>query len=61
VVRESAPRLRDFWEIPQYNEMGEYLSIQLNQAILGKVTPEEAMDSIAERHEEILRRAGYYK
>jgi len=61
VVRESAPRLRDFWEIPQYNEMGEYLSIQLNQAILGKITPEEAMDNIAKRHEEILRKAGYYK
>jgi len=61
VVRESAPLLRDFWEIPQYNEMGEYLSIQLNQAILGKITPEQAMDNIAKRHEEILRRAGYYK
>jgi multiple sugar transport system substrate-binding protein len=61
VVRESAPRLRDFWEIPQYTEMGEYLSIQLNQAILGKITPEEAMDRIAKRHEEILKRAGYYK
>ncbi len=60
VVRESAPLLRDFWEIPQYNEMGEYLSIQLNQAILGKITPEQAMDNIAKRHEEILRRAGYY-
>ena len=60
VVKESAPLLRDFWEIPQYNEMGEYLSIQLNQAILGKITPEQAMDNIAKRHEEILRRAGYY-
>jgi len=61
VVKETAPKLRDFWEIPQYNEMGEYLSIQLNAAILGKISPEEAMDKIAKRHEEILRRAGYYK
>jgi multiple sugar transport system substrate-binding protein len=61
VVQESAPRLRDFWEIPQYNEMGEYLSVQMNEAVLGKITPEEAMDNIAKRHEEILERAGYYK
>lgn len=61
VVKESAPLLRDFWEIPEYNEMGEYLAVQLNQAILGKIDPEEAMDRIAKRHEEILRRAGYYK
>jgi len=61
VVKRSAPLLRDFWEIPQYNEMGEYLAIQLNSAILGKVTPEKAMDNIAKRHEEIPKRAGYYK
>jgi hypothetical protein len=33
----------------------------LNAAVLGKYTPEEAMDLIAEKHEEILERAGYYK
>ena len=60
VVRKSLPLLRDFWEIPEYNEMAEYMSRKLNQACLGQITPKEAMDDIARRHEEILRAAGYY-
>ncbi|HOQ67295.1 MAG TPA: extracellular solute-binding protein, partial [Candidatus Atribacteria bacterium] len=61
VARVSYPVLRDYWEIPEYNEMGTVMAEILNGALLGKYTPEEAMDLIAERHEEILERAGYYK
>jgi len=61
VARVSYPVLRDYWEIPEYNEMGTVMAEILNGALLGKYTPEEAMDLIAERHEEILDRAGYYK
>lgn len=61
VVRESLPLLRDFWEIPEYNEMAEYMSRRLNQACLGQITPKEAMDDIAKRHEEILKARGYYR
>ncbi|HEX29225.1 TPA: sugar ABC transporter substrate-binding protein [Candidatus Poribacteria bacterium] len=60
VVRESLPLLRDFWEIPEYNEMAEYMSRKLNQVCLGQITPKEAMDDIARKHEEILRARGYY-
>lgn len=61
VHRVAATRLKDFWEIPEYNEMGTVMAEILNAAVLGKYTPEEAMDLIAEKHEEILERAGYYK
>lgn len=61
VARASYPHLRDYWEIPEYNEMGTVMAEILNAAVLGKYTPEEAMDLIAEKHEEILERAGYYK
>ena len=61
VHRVSAPILKDFWEIPEYNEMGTVMAEILNAAILGRYAPEEAMDLIAEKHEEILERAGYYK
>jgi len=60
VVQESLPHLRDLWEIPQYNEMGEHLSKKMNEANLGKITPKEALDNIAEKHEQILTDAGYY-
>lgn len=60
VVQQSLPKLRDLWEIPEFNEMGEYLSIKMNEANLGKITPKEALDAIAKRHEEILKNAGYY-
>lgn len=61
VARASYPHLKDYWEIPQYNEMGTVMAEILNAAILGKYTPDEAMDLIAEKHEDILERAGYYK
>jgi multiple sugar transport system substrate-binding protein len=61
VARASYPHLKDYWEIPQYNEMGTVMAEILNAAVLGKYTPDEAMDLIAEKHEEILERAGYYK
>lgn len=61
VVQESLPTLKDVWEIPQYNEMGEYLSVKMNRADLGKVTPGKALDDIAKKHEQILEDAGYYE
>lgn len=60
VARMSYPVLRDYWEIPEYNEMGTVMAEILNATLLGQYTPEEAMDLIAERHEEILEMAGYY-
>ncbi len=60
VARVSYPVLRDYWEIPEYNEMGTVMAEILNATLLGQYTPEEAMDLIAERHEEILEMAGYY-
>ncbi|HSV31625.1 MAG TPA: sugar ABC transporter substrate-binding protein [Atribacteraceae bacterium] len=59
-VRASFPVLKDFWEIPLYHEMGTVMAEILNKAVLGQLTPEEAMDLVAERHEEILQREGYY-
>lgn len=59
VARISYPHLRDFWEIPQYNEMGTFMAETLNAAVLGKYTAQEAMDITAEKHEEILKKAGY--
>ena len=60
-AQETYPYLRDFWHIPEYAEMGEYASQQLNEAVAGRISASEAMDKIAKRHEQILKRGGYYR
>jgi len=39
--------------------MGTFMAETLNAAVLGKYTAQEAMDITAEKHEEILKKAGY--
>jgi len=54
---ESYALVRDFWNVPEYNEMqtteGEYL----NLAIAGEMDPEEALDRVAAEHQRILDEA----
>ncbi len=50
----SFPYLRDFWAIPQYAKLLEACQTNWNEAIIGIKTPKEALDTIAEKHEEIF-------
>ena len=58
---DSFPYLRDFWAVPEYAELLEVCQTNWNAAIVGAMTPKEAMDTIAKEHERIFREAGYYK
>jgi len=57
----SFPYLRDFWAVPEYAELLEVCQTNWNAAIVGTITPKEAMDTIAKEHERIFQEAGYYK
>lgn len=48
---------KDFWNIPLYSKLLEAQQEVLNAMVAGQISPEEAMDLIAQRHEEILRQA----
>jgi multiple sugar transport system substrate-binding protein len=58
---DSFPYLRDFWAVPEYAELLDICQINWNAAIVGTITPKEAMDKIAKEHERVFREAGYYK
>ncbi|MCD6268114.1 MAG: sugar ABC transporter substrate-binding protein [Thermotogaceae bacterium] len=60
-LKDSIPRLRDFWNIPEYAKLLTVTQENLNAVIAGTLTPREALNKIVEEHEKILREAGYIK
>ena len=60
-MKDSIPRLRDFWNIPEYAKLLTVTQENLNAVIAGTLTPREALNKIVEEHEKILREAGYIK
>ncbi len=59
---ESMDMVKDFWAVPEYSQM---LAISQKYwyayVVEGKITPEEAMNSIAKEWEALLEEKGYYK
>ena len=53
----SFPYLRDFWAVPQYQELLEVCQANWSEAITDIKTPKEALDTIAVKHEEIFQEA----
>jgi len=54
---ENAKYAKDFWNIPLYSKLLEAQQEILNAMVAGQIPPDEAMDLIAQRHEEILKEA----
>ena len=57
---ESMDHLRDFWNIPQYNELLEVAQRQIGAALDGGDS-QAALNSIAKEHEAIMREGGFLK
>ena len=52
--------VKDFWNIPEFGELLRVSQDELSQYVLnGEGTAQEALDSIAEQHTQILTDAGY--
>jgi multiple sugar transport system substrate-binding protein len=54
----SLDHVRDFWNVPQYNELLAAAEQYVGEALDGKKTPKEALDALAAEHERIFREAG---
>ena len=54
VFTESVPRLRDFWNLPQYAKLVNIQTTNVNAALNGTEKPEEALDKIASEQQAIL-------
>jgi multiple sugar transport system substrate-binding protein len=55
---KSLDFLKDFWNVPVYNELLSAAMQYLGEALDGVKTPKEALDKVAAEHERILREAG---
>ena len=53
----SFPYLRDFWAVPEYQELLSVCQTNWSEAISGIKTPKDALDTIATKHEEIFQKA----
>jgi multiple sugar transport system substrate-binding protein len=52
--------VKDFWNIPEYAQLLEVTQVEFHDYVINGVgTAEEAMNTIAEEHDAILREAGY--
>ncbi|MEM8855946.1 MAG: extracellular solute-binding protein [Pseudomonadota bacterium] len=49
----------DYWHLPEYSILLDILQEEVSNAISGRKTVQEALDDAAERHEDVLERAGY--
>jgi multiple sugar transport system substrate-binding protein len=55
---DSMDHLRDFWNVPVYSHLLEAAQKYLGEALDGVKSPKEALDTMAEKHEEVFRKAG---
>lgn len=54
VYAESVPRLRDFWNLPEYAKLLEIQSTNVNAALNGTKDPAQALNDIAAEQQAIL-------
>ena len=56
---EALQYTNDYWHLPEYAILLDILQEEVTNAVSGSKTVEEALTAAAERHEEVLKRAGY--
>jgi multiple sugar transport system substrate-binding protein len=54
VFTESVPRLKDFWNLPEYAKLLNVHSTEVNAAISGTEAPDAALDKLASEEQAIL-------
>jgi multiple sugar transport system substrate-binding protein len=58
VFTDSVPRLKDFWNLPEYAKLLNVHSTQVNAAISGTEEPDAALDKLAAEEQAILDESG---
>jgi multiple sugar transport system substrate-binding protein len=57
-LAESMNYLKDFWNVPPYNELLASATQRLGQALDGEMTEKAALEALAVEHERIFKEAG---
>src|SRR5215207_2809639 len=58
VFTDSVPRLKDFWNLPEYAKLLNVHSTEVNAAISGTEAPDAALDKLAAEEQAILDESG---
>jgi multiple sugar transport system substrate-binding protein len=58
---DTLPYVRDFWAVPEYDQLLQSCQTHWNAAAVGSEKPKEAMDAVAREHTEIFKKAGRLK
>ena len=58
-MAESSQYVRLMWSVPEGAQIGDILELRLNQAVIGELTSDKALNMIADETHTIMQRAGY--
>jgi multiple sugar transport system substrate-binding protein len=58
-MADSSKHVRIMWSVPEGAQIGDVLELRLNQAVIGELTSDKALNMIAEETHAIMQRAGY--
>ncbi|WP_336923792.1 extracellular solute-binding protein [Aquipuribacter sp. SD81] len=58
VFAESVSRMRDMWNVPEYAQLIDIENTNVNAALNGAKSPEQAIDDIARQQQEVLDNSG---
>jgi multiple sugar transport system substrate-binding protein len=58
-MADSSKHVRIMWSVPEGAQIGDVLELRLNQAVIGELSSDKALNMIAEETHAIMQRAGY--
>lgn len=58
-MAQSSQYVKLMWSVPEGSQIGDVLELRLNQAVIGELTTDKALNLIADETHAIMQRAGY--
>jgi multiple sugar transport system substrate-binding protein len=58
-MAQSSEFVQLMWSVPEGSQIGDVLELRLNQAVIGELTTDKALNMVAEETHAIMQRAGY--
>jgi multiple sugar transport system substrate-binding protein len=58
-MAQSSEFVQLMWSVPEGSQIGDVLELRLNQAVIGELTTDRALNMIADECHAIMQRAGY--
>jgi multiple sugar transport system substrate-binding protein len=58
-MAQSSQYVRLMWSVPEGSQIGDILELRLNQAVIGELTTDKALNLVADETFAIMQQAGY--